>query len=522
MKTKKKFSLNKYIIIQFIIYTCIIFLFVVLINLYNSWKLNNSFLVIDDFLEYESMLEYENYGSIPMSKFPGCDFAIYDEDNELIYATNSDIALNIDGSDLEFINDYSSNYYYDVLNVVDKKNNKIIKIYKTMYDNNMDEDVVVASSVLNSDLEVESGTLFQKKDTLTDRELDLLKGYYSDEQMVEKYEFKTIDKEKNRTLLFMSPSFTSSSYDDIVKSNEMTWLIAIPFLMLIIFGETYFFNKKLKKSLNSLNNVINSYKYGEKIEEELPKEFESVLNSFTNLMEQLKVSEAEKINIYKDKQRIIADLSHDLKTPLTVIGGYSKAFLDDLVPSDKQKQYIETIYKKSMVATSSIDSLFLYANMAHPEYKLNKDYIDIVKYTRDYLALKYNEIEISKMSLEVNIKIDKCMVYIDQKEFRRIYENLIDNSIKYNKSGTKIYFEMGIDEYLYIIIGDNGIGIDNSLGDKVFDAFVTSNEARTSGNGTGLGLSIVKNLVEMHDGSITLVKKCKKGLKTEFLIKIKI
>ena len=494
MKTKKKFSLNKYIIIQFIIYTCIIFLFVVLINLYNSWKLNNSFLVIDDFLEYESMLEYENYGSIPMSKFPGCDFAIYDEDNELIYATNSDIALNIDGSDLEFINDYSSNYYYDVLNVVDKKNNKIIKIYKTMYDSDMDEDVVVASSVLNSDLEVESGTLFQKKDTLTDRELDLLKGYYSDEQMVEKYEFKTIDKEKNRTLLFMSPSFTSSSYDDIVKSNEMTWLIAIPFLMLIIFGETYFFNKKLKKSLNS----------------------------FTNLMEQLKVSEAENINIYKDKQRIIADLSHDLKTPLTVIGGYSKAFLDDLVPSDKQKQYIETIYKKSMVATSSIDSLFLYANMAHPEYKLNKEYIDIVKYTRDYLALKYNEIEISKMSLDVNIKIDKCMVYIDQKEFRRIYENLINNSIKYNKSGTKIYFEMGIDEYLYIIIGDNGIGIDNSLGDKVFDVFVTSNEARTSGNGTGLGLSIVKNLVEMHDGSITLVKKCKKGLKTEFLIKIKI
>ena len=56
----------------------------------------------------------------------------------------------------------------------------------------------------------------------------------------------------------------------------------------------------------------------------------------------------------------------------------------------------------------------------------------------------------------------------------------------------------------------------------MFDAFVTSNEARTSGNGTGLGLSIVKNLVEMHDGSITLVKKCKKGLKTEFLIKIKI
>ena len=93
----------------------------------------------------------------------------------------------------------------------------------------------------------------------------------------------------------------------------MTWLIAIPFLMLIIFGETYFFNKKLKKSLNSLNNVINSYKYGEKIEEELPKEFESVLNSFTNLMEQLKVSEAEKINIYNGKYHVLGGLISPLE-----------------------------------------------------------------------------------------------------------------------------------------------------------------------------------------------------------------
>lgn len=75
---------------------------------------------------------------------------------------------------------------------------------------------------------------------------------------------------------------------------------------------------------------------------------------------------------------------------------------------------------------------------------------------------------------------------------------------------------------LFISVGDNGIGIDKNIKDNIFEAFVTSNSARTSGNGTGLGLSIVKSLVEMHGGEIILVDKPKNGMKTEFLIKIKI
>ena len=103
-----------------------------------------------------------------------------------------------------------------------------------------------------------------------------------------------------------------------------------------------------------------------------------------------------------------------------------------------------------------------------------------------------------------------------------IYENLINNSIKYNKNGTIIYFKMWKSKNLFISVGDNGIGIDKSIKDNIFEAFVTSNSARTSGNGTGLGLSIVKSLVEMHGGEIILVDKPKNGMKTEFLIKIKI
>lgn len=526
MKTKVN-SFGKIVLIQFAIYTCIVVGGVILINLFVNWRLNNSFLVLDDFLVYEEKLKYEDYDGIPLSKFPGCDFAIYDNNNELIYSTDLDVNNIVDGNDLEFINDHNGTYYFNIFNYKEKNRDRIYKIYKTTYDEESDEEIVVANSKLDDNLNILEGDLFQDKKSLTERELELLNGYYNDEQMVEKYEFKTVydydnPDEGKRTLLFMSPMFNTDAYDKTLANAQKIWLIAIPFLIILILIETYFFNKKIKKSLNVLNNIIGNYDGKCEIDDELPKEFASVVDSFRNLMFKLKNVEDEKIKIYEDKQKVIANLSHDLKTPLTVIQGYSKAFMDDIVPENKKKQYLEVIYKKSLVAIDSIDSLFLYAHLNHPEYSLSLENVDIVSFSKNYLALKYNEIESNKMKLDIDIKVDKLYINMDVKAFRRIYENLINNSIKYNKSGTKIYFKMWVKKDLYISIGDNGVGIDDDIKDKIFDAFVTSNSARTTGNGTGLGLSIVKNLVEMHKGSIELVKKTSGGMKTEFLIKIKI
>ncbi len=519
MKTKKNYSFSKYIIFQFAIYTLIIlgvtFATIFLIN----WRLNNSFLTLDDFLRYEEKLEYEDYDGIPLSKLPGCDFAIYDENNELIYnRVSADV---ISGDDLEFISDYNGTYYYNVYNFKEKNNKIIYKIYKTTYDEDAEEEIVVGHVYLNSDLDVIEGDLFNDKTSLTKRELELLNGYYSDFQMVEKYEFKSNLDNTKRTLLFMSPTFTTESYDAAVEKSEKVWFVSVPILLILIVAETILFNRKVKKSLNVLNKVIASYESDNtlKREEYLPKEFEEVACSFENLMKKLKESNEEKAKVYEDKQKVIANLSHDLKTPLTVICGYSKAFLDDLVPNDKKRAYMQSIYDKSLVASDTIDSLFLYAKLDHPDYILNKNKIDLVKFTRNYLAEKYNEIEDADMNLEVDIILDKIMFDIDEKAFRRIYDNLINNSIKYNKKGTTIYFKMEVDDGLKIIVGDDGVGIDKSIKDKLFEPFITSNNARTSGEGNGLGLAIVKNLVEMHKGKIELVKKPRKGLKTEFLMK---
>ena len=164
----------------------------------------------------------------------------------------------------------------------------------------------------------------------------------------------------------------------------------------------------------------------------------------------------------------------------------------------------------------------MYVRMEHPEYNLKKQNINICEITKEYLAEKYNELELSNVELEVNIPDKEIMANIDEAAFRRIYDNLINNSIKYNPSGTKIYFEIKENKNnISIFIGDNGVGIDKNISNNLFDAFVTSNEARTSGKGSGLGMAIVKKLVLLHDGSIELIKKPQKGLNTEFLIILK-
>ena len=248
MKTKKNYSFSKYIIIQFAVYTLIILSVTLATYLLINWRLNNSFLVLDDFLKYEDKLKYEDYDGIPMAKFPGCDFAVYDENNELIYTTDGDTQDAVSGEDLEFINDYSGTYYFNIFNYKEQNHDNLYKIYKTTYDKELEEEIVVDNAKLNEDLEVLEGDLFGEKTNITERELELLNGYYNDEQMVEKYEFSSVSTSK-RTLLFMSPTFNTESYDAIVASSNKIWFFAIPFLFMLIGIETYVFNRKIKKSL---------------------------------------------------------------------------------------------------------------------------------------------------------------------------------------------------------------------------------------------------------------------------------
>ena len=221
---------------------------------------------------------------------------------------------------------------------------------------------------------------------------------------------------------------------------------------------------------------------------------------------------------------IVAKNSHcqDVMTKLMksdkVIKRYI-AVVHGIIKEENKQQYLQTIYHKSIVLNELINAFSEYSKLEHPDFRPVKIKVDICEYAREYLAAKYNELVLGGCSLEVEIPEMIIWCQIDVQQMKRVFENLINNSVKHNKRGTALFFSMKKEaDTVCISIGDNGTGIPKELAQMVFEPFVVGDESRNSRQGTGLGLAIAKKIVEAHGGVIELVKFPKEGLSTEFRI----
>jgi signal transduction histidine kinase len=146
--------------------------------------------------------------------------------------------------------------------------------------------------------------------------------------------------------------------------------------------------------------------------------------------------------------------------------------------------------------------------------------VDICEYTREFFARTFDELEIAGFLLEVDIPEVSVIVNLDISKFRRVYTNLVNNFIKYNKPGSKLLCTMTYDDRsVSINISDNGTGISRNIRKAIFEPFVMGEKSRSSG-GSGLGLPMVKKIVEYHGGTVELLEKPVKGMKTTFSIRL--
>lgn len=208
------------------------------------------------------------------------------------------------------------------------------------------------------------------------------------------------------------------------------------------------------------------------------------------------------------RQKMLADISHDLKTPITVIQGYSKAIVDGVVPTEDVDKYLGTIYQKSNRLSELINSFYDYSRLEHPQFQLSMEKGDLSEYVRGYVADKYEELELAGFELDVDIPEKEIFTEFDHVELIRVFENIISNSVKHNTPPVTLHVSMELLEgkrQVRIRMGDDGAGIPEHLRENLFDPFAVGDEARNSKHGTGLGLSVAKRIVEAHGGSIRLL-----------------
>lgn len=513
--SEKKQSLTVLCVISFIIYSLLLLAAYSIFQYSLDQKMQTAFPNIDELLEYRDALETDDYTKIPQKKFSNCSYIIFGENGNPIYASDTKIKDRLTFDDLDVIIDYADNAFYSIYEQLDDNEDICYLIQENSYNTesafiNFDDYCIV-----DKDLKILEGNLFSNKEYLTEHEFELIQGYYNADETIEKYSYETADGEE-RILVFIGPKFNENTYTALLVSARRQWIWIAPVILICTFIFTFLFRKKIQNSTEALNKAILSYKRNGSFKEnkrQLPVEFHTTIDTLQALLEQLDKAKTQ-------NQRIIADISHDLKTPLTVIGGYARAFQEGIIPPEDEKKYMECIRQRSELAERLINTLFEYAKMEHPDYKPVWENIDICEYTKEFLAEKYSELETAGFELSIEIPEKPIVMKLDKGLIQRTLENLINNSLKYNSSGTTIF--VVIEEKKNVVqltIADNGIGIKEEDARKIFEPFMTQNKARASGGGTGLGLTIVRRAVEINHGSIELVVPAQHPYSVEFVIK---
>ncbi|MFV0517849.1 MAG: sensor histidine kinase [Aminipila sp.] len=248
------------------------------------------------------------------------------------------------------------------------------------------------------------------------------------------------------------------------------------------------------------------------------KELNELCSSFDEIRKTLKANAERDIRSQVERNMLMANLSHDLRTPITTIKGYLEGIKDGVANSpEKMDKYLDTIYSKTIVLQKLVDNMAEYSELELGKMQYAFEFINLTELLVE-LSDNYNQ-EVSERSINMKscITNESLIAVVDKSKLKRVFDNLISNAIKYNKENGEIKLSMEKEQGgALICISDTGNGIKEADIDKVFDGFYRGDAARSNIKGNGLGLGISKQIIESHHGKIWI--KSEENIGTEVYI----
>ena len=328
----------------------------------------------------------------------------------------------------------------------------------------------------------------------------------------------------------------STSIESIKKDAKTTTIVIFLtslITLLILLVLSYFISKLFSKKINEIKEVtddITALKFNKKINVTTNDELGDLFNNVNIMSKRLEdnIKELEKANIKlkedlieKEKQenarkKLIANISHEFKTPLTIISGYSQLMLSE-AKDEEDKKNLNVMISEAERLSDLVHEFLELSKLESGNIKLNKEMVDIntiIKNEIDKL-----DVDIKNKGVNVTLKLCKeAELFVDKREFTKVIENLLTNAIKFTKGDKRIVVKTYVkDEYFYYEVYNSGDTIKESDMENIFNSYYKDKSTRNK-KGTGLGLTIVKVVVDLHNGEC-FVKNTSDGVK--FTIKIK-
>jgi len=223
------------------------------------------------------------------------------------------------------------------------------------------------------------------------------------------------------------------------------------------------------------------------------------------------------------RREFVANVSHELRTPLSMIKGYVETLLEGNIDDPKiETRFLGKIQKHSDRLTYLIEDLLALSQLESNQIALSFSRLPLA----ELVDRVFEDLQDKAASRCVTLKaiIDPDLeVSVDSDRIQQVFQNLIDNGIKYGRPEGELFVtaKLGDDGFVVVSVADDGPGIPDEVGDRVFERFFRVDKARSRDQGgTGLGLAIVKHIVQSHGGRVWLDRNAQTGAVFSFSIPI--
>ncbi|MBR0081922.1 MAG: HAMP domain-containing protein [Clostridia bacterium] len=294
----------------------------------------------------------------------------------------------------------------------------------------------------------------------------------------------------------------------------MLWLVSmslLSFLGAVLLS--YYNTHRLIDPFVEINHIVRCYSRGDfsrRINIKGRDEAAQLGRSFNEMAEQIK-------DLDDTRRSFVANVSHELRSPLTSMKGFLEAMQDGTIPQESYPEYIDIVLGETRRMASMVNDLLDLSRIESGMIELHYETFDINELIRRTLITFEARLTEQQMEMEVRFAQEQCFVYADSAQIGQVLRNLIDNAIKYSGKGQTICVSTySVRREVYVSVKDNGVGIPQEDIPHVFDRFYKVEKAHTPSPtvGSGLGLSIVKRIIEQHGQTITV--RSARGRGTQF------
>lgn len=314
-------------------------------------------------------------------------------------------------------------------------------------------------------------------------------------------------------LLIHSPM---STIEEKCRTLMVPVYISLGFIYLISFLFLLGFHFFVYRPLRQVTEAAKQYATGN-LEYEIPVYTHDEMGYLSASLNYMAV-QLKDMDDYQKK--IVANVSHDFRSPLTSIKGYVEAMTDGTIPPELHQKYLKIILFETERLTDLTTDLLTLNEFDTKELLLDKIEFDIQEMIKNTAASFEGVCTPKHITIELLLLPGTVIVFADRRKIQQVLYNLIDNAIKFSENDSSITVEVvEKNEKVFISVKDHGIGIPRKELNKIWERFYKSDLSRGKDKkGTGLGLSIVKEVIQAHDEHINVIST--EGVGTEFIFSL--